>query len=140
MELFMRASLIPLLLFCFFNFAEAIPVPDTPKQEVGPVEIDFSPLAGSEDTKYKLHIVVRTENGATYKESFTTDGIEVAGMRNIVRASLESASGWKLKAVGNDKIVIEGHNDSLVHTVDIRVEGLLPNMAPTARRITKPEK
>ncbi len=136
-----------LFLFLWVTCADAVSAPDKPKQEVGPMELDFSALGGTEriegSVKYKIHIAVQAESGVNYRETFTIEGpggFPVPSIRNSVRDSIESAPGWKVKAVGKDKLVIEGHKESPVRIVDIKVEGLPAKMAPTARRVPKSEK
>ncbi len=101
------------------------------------MEIDFSPLPETLGKgKYMVHLVIHARNEVTYKDSFTVMGnLPVSLLRDSVKTSMESVPGWKVKAVGDHKLIIEGHRDSPVRSVDIKVEGLPPEKTPKVLRI-----
>ncbi len=111
------------------------------KAKAGPMEIDFSPLPGMNvATVYKIHLVVDAESGVRFRDTYTINRTPVGDVRDLAKLSIESVPGWKVRAVGDDRLVIEGHKDSGVRAIEIKVEGLSADMTPVSYRLPKEKK
>jgi hypothetical protein len=113
------------------------------KDEVGPVEIDFSPLpekaVGNNPTDYELDVVIRCKDGSTFKTRVTVVrlGLTAETVRDLVKASLQ-LDGWTVREVEKKRLVVEGCKDSPVKTVQIT--GISKDWLPTTKRIKEEDK
>jgi hypothetical protein len=125
------------LLLC--GWATSPQATPAPQKEVGPLEIDFSPLPAKGTDDYKLHVVIETENGTRFKETYNIGaGTTATGIRDLIKASIPA--GWKVQSIGDARLLIEGYKDSQVSKCDLKAEGVPATNAPVVRRPAKKEK
>src|SRR5215831_17848557 len=83
------------------------------QKEVGPLEIDFSPVLTEGTDDYKVHVMIETEGGTTFKATYNIAvGTTATGVRDLIKASMPA--GWKAKPVGDTRLRIEGYKDSQI--------------------------
>jgi len=134
----MRSCLIAALLLGWVSSAAAAPPGRAGgRKGAGPVEIEFATMVvGTGIPECKLHVVIRTENATKFRETYNIGaGTEAAGVRDLVKASIPE--GWKIRAVGDTILVIEGYKGSPVKTAEIKAEGLPKGYEPTVRHLPK---
>ncbi len=119
--------------------ADEPPAPPPQVEEIGPKEIDFSPLLTLKSGRYK--IAVQCEAGVDrYSQVFDIDArTTVLGVRDLVRSSFE-AGGWDVKPVGDDKLIINGTKKNGVRKVAVQLDpnglkGLSKDDTPTVRPV-----
>lgn len=121
-------------------FAAPVPRPKPKPKEVGPVEINFSPLPKEAPVDYRLKLSIDCENGtglaqSTYKIGAGTDPCSVL---TLVKASLPD--GFDTEVVGFNQLIIKGYKGNRVVKVDIKIEGIPQNHTPTVRRLPDKKK
>lgn len=119
----------------------AVPAPpEKPKEESGPVEINFAPLPESGIGKYKIHIVAETRGGDKFKESYTADrAVPASNIRFLVERSFQSA-GWKVQCSDEAKLLVEGYKNSPLKSLEVTTEGLTKEQTPIIKRVPAKEK
>jgi hypothetical protein len=129
------------LILCVWSaaaLAAPAPQPKTPKEEPCAVEIDFSPLASAPETvtRYKLHLSARSESGETYKDTYKSIGpVSLTALVGLAQESFEGA-GWKVKMLGDHKMIVEGYKGSPVVHFELKAEGLPEANIPVSVRPT----
>ena len=141
----MREYLLATALLSGWTFvAIAAPAPEK-KEEVRPVEIDFSPVpekaVGDNALNYELHFVIQSKDGQTYKHSFTVKGGAFSAelLRELVSTSLDE-SDWSVMKLDKKKLIVKGYKGSPVKTVEVTAERLEEGFIPTTRRIKDEDK
>jgi hypothetical protein len=118
-------------------------LPDEKKpkpKEVGPVEIDFSPLPKEAPVDYRLKLSIVCEGNTgldltTYKIGARTSP---GGILSLVLISLPD--GFDAKSVGSNRLVVKGYKGNQVVKVDVKVEGIPKKHTPTVRRLPQKKK
>jgi hypothetical protein len=133
--------ILPILLGWVSGLAADVPPsPPAEVEQLGPKEIDFSPLPTLKSGRYKLF--VQCEAGAeSYSEEYkVNDGITAEDVRGLAEASFKSA-GWDVKEGDGLKLIIRGKNQHPVGKLTIRLEvpeglkGISQDDKPTVRPV-----
>jgi hypothetical protein len=108
------------------------------KPEPGPRQIDLSPLPTLPfPERYSFSIKCQAGRH-TYSMGFNIGNRTGPDMvRDLVMASMETA-GWKVKAVGDDKLIVYGYDHDPVNSLTITADKLPKKSHPKVSRVKGP--
>jgi hypothetical protein len=113
-------------------------------EELGVREIDFAPLQEKEKktlAPFTLEIRLQSRAGLGRFRPYRRRvgfkaGSTVKSVRDDIKSML-SRDDWKVKEVGDGKLLIEAYKDEEVHSVAIEAHGLPKAQQPNVRRLDK---
>lgn len=121
------------------TFAAPVPRPKPKPKEVGPMQIDFSPLPGAAgQVDYRLKLTMEFENvkGTTEAKFKIGAGTDPDSIINLIQASLSTVDMEQTSA----NLLIKGYRGHRVLRLEVQVEGIPQKHKPTVRRLPDEKK